>query len=376
MQNQPPYGGPGPAGQNPYTPPTAAGAGTAMGAPVAVGGNYSPAPSVAFKFAFIQDGNAQVFGKQGEVNPHYLVLNNFPISMGQIIDTDTRDNSVIVQVSHGYTLAHELHTLLQDEQFIAIQARNMKGRELELAIDRHASRYAAEVRRAALQAEGRADALALLECPLCRSVLDLSDMTPSQYVFCRFCTSIFQPGAIRAEADEYRNCDECGLFGRNLSYTEFYFYFLLIVYGFSSNKRHMCDNCAGGLFWKMLLINFIFVLGVPAAIWVKIKSSSGRDPELARLPEANKLAGNGRAQEAQAIYQQMHQHYPDHPGLLFNEAHGHINANDVPSAVHCLQRALQGCSTYRPAHVLLEEVQTLLGAAPQGHGPQGYPPAG
>ncbi|MEW6496745.1 MAG: hypothetical protein AB1589_30115 [Cyanobacteriota bacterium] len=156
----------------------------------------------------------------------------------------------------------------------------------------------------------------------------------------------------------YRLCDECGMFDRVKSYTEFYFYFLLIVYGFYYKRRHVCDNCASAIFWKTFLLNLLFVIGVPSSLWIKIKSMIGRDPYLKQLATANSLSKKGNFQRADKLYNQLSKQYPEHPGLLMNEGLGHLQGKDTAGAVYRFEQALKSCSNYYPVIKRLYQLQT------------------
>jgi hypothetical protein len=140
-------------------------------------------------------------------------------------------------------------------------------------------------------------------------------------------------------------------------HTEFYFYFLLAVWGFSSNRRHVCDGCAHGLFVKTLSANLLFVLGVPNAIAIKLRSLKGRDPRLKQLAKANKLALAGRFDQSTPLYREMHQQLAGHPGLLYNEALGYLQHNRTDEGVKMLEASLQSCGNYHPVIRMLAEAQ-------------------
>ena len=139
--------------------------------------------------------------------------------------------------------------------------------KLERHVDRYSSKIEAERYKEALIKEGRGSEYRVVECPCCSATVNLSEYPKTSFVYCRFCETVFGEGLQRLKGvEQYRECDECGFHDRVQSYGEFYFYFLLVVYGFSHKRRHMCDACAAALANKLLAINAIFVLGVPNAI--------------------------------------------------------------------------------------------------------------
>ncbi len=132
-------------------------------------------------------------------------------------------------------------------------------------------------------------------------------------------------------------------------YTEFYFYFLLLVYGFSYKQVHLCHSCAHKTFLKTLGLNLIFIIGVPSAIWLKVKSMMNRNPQFEGLAKANALAKAGRPMDAEPYFQQVLAQNPRHPAVLMNRAIGQINGGDKNGAVACLQESLRACNHYLPA---------------------------
>lgn len=306
-----------------------------------------------FKFTFVRGGNAaSVFAKDGMVVQEGLLLDGMQMAMPCVADTETRGKRLFITLDGNQYINPEIAAFME-EGYLVLEVRSPSARQIEVAIDVFASHIEAQQRYAQLQAQGRAEAYRTIPCAFCGATIDLSDLPQSEYCYCRFCSTIHHYSGQLSHADNYRICDECDMFDRNQAYTEFYFYFLLIVYGFSHSQRNMCDNCAGGLFWKTFLINFIFVLGVPSAIWVGIKSKTGRDPSLATLPSANKLALAGKTQDARQAFAALAQTLPNHPGLLTNEARGYFETQDAATAQQYLQAALAACPNYVPAQTMM-----------------------
>jgi hypothetical protein len=348
---------------NPYAPPTHAPhpqGGWMVQAPVA-------GPATPFKFTFVRNNRAaSVFAKDGLVTPAGLVLDGKPLPMQHVRDTKSRELRLSLTLAYPESLHPELQGYVMNGVLV-LEVRSPGARPIEMAIDRIASHAEAEAHRQQLFAAGRGHEFRVVPCPTCQATIDLSSMPQTPYYYCRFCGTVHhQQGPLRG-AGAYRTCDECAMFDRNQVYTEFYFYFLFIVYGFMWSRRHLCDNCARDLFWKVFLINFVFVLGVPSAVWLRIKAETGRDPALMDLAGANRLASKGRAAEARQRLARLHSVLPDRPGLHVNEAVGHARAGDRQAASACLQAALAACPSYLPAH---EMMQRLVG------GPQaGWPAA-
>lgn len=314
------------------------------------------ADGLHFKFRFVRDGQARgLFAKKGTATDSELALGNEILSYSDIVDTATRDNRLILTVSTAARLSEKLTKALVKGSVIAIEVRRANALELERHIDRARSILEAEKHRQRLAATGRDSLFRTITCPECESLVDLSELDETPYVYCPFCDTIFTdelqtltPGIT------YRVCDECGLYGRIRGYTEFYFYFLLVVYGFSYKRRHVCDNCANTIFRRTLLLNLIFLIGIIPSILVKTRSLIGRDPALKELPKANALARKGHFEEAAFIYDRLYEAYPEHPGLLMNEGVSHLLGDDAEGASDYFRRALRACSNYLPVLDLMQ----------------------
>jgi len=160
-----------------------------------------------------------------------------------------------------------------------------------------------------------------------------------------------------SNSDTYSICDECQMYDRLRGYTVFYFYFLLVVYGWSMKRRFVCDTCATNIAQRALLTNLIFLLGVPSSIYMWIKAQTGREPYFQDLAKANKLARKGKFKEADEIYDRLFSLYPDHPGLMMNKGLGHLHGKDGSGGMNFLTRSLRACANYFPSIQLVQRIQ-------------------
>jgi hypothetical protein len=118
----------------------------------------------------------------------------------------------------------------------------------------------------------------------------------------------------------------------------------------------MCDACAGRLFWKVLAFNALFVLGVPPALWLKLKSMKGKPESLKSLARANKLARKGNHREADAAFAEISRQLPDHPGVLYNQSLAHFLGDDARGGARHLEKCLAACPNYLPALALAQKL--------------------
>lgn len=318
-----------------------------------------PVKELSFKFKYVRDGQATgLVSQKGVANDRELILGEESLSYDTIVDTTVRDKRLVLVLSSGVQLGKKLSEALIDGSAVVLEVYKNKAAELEKHIDRICSQREVEKNRKRLMAEGKEDLFQTETCPECQAIIDLSELDKTQYIYCRFCETVFtREQQVITKGSVYRVCDECDMFDRVRGYTEFYFYFLLIVYSFSYKKRYVCDNCANKIFLKTFFTNLIFILGIPSSIYLKVKSLQGRDLYLRNLAKANSLSQKGRYQEASEMYNQLHVRYPEHPGLLMNEGLGHIMGNDPEGGFHCLERSMKACSNYLPALQLMYKIQ-------------------
>jgi hypothetical protein len=314
-------------------------------------------PDFQFKFKYISTSNGRPKGfssKKGRATATGLVLDGEQLPYTSIYDTAVRGNRLIMVVASQ--IPPSLGKNVRQGAF-AIEVSKIPVRTLEQHIDRAASHQRAHVRSEEFKRQGK-KFIAVI-CPHCQAVVELNDLPETPYIYCRYCDSIFnRQNQVITKGTEYCLCDECQMFGRVHEITEFYFYFLLVVYGWRYKQRFVCDSCAHKIFIKTLLANFIFILGVPVSIAQKIKSMSGRDPNLRPLGKANQLLLAGQYQKAAPLYQQFYAKYPDHPGLRMNEGIGHLNGRDAKGAIMQFECALRACANYLPVIQLVQKLSS------------------
>lgn len=313
-----------------------------------------------FRFQYVNKSGRPTgwWSANGSLTEEAIQLKKHSLGYQAILHSTCRDQRLILTVDPRQVNNEELAEHLIDGNGLVLQVTKAQARDLELFIDRISSRHLAEAHRQALEREYKGHEFRSVVCPHCESTIDLSLLNKTSFVYCRFCETIFQEhGDLKTLGTTYRLCDDCGWFDRVQGYTEFYFYFLLIVYGFSWKRRYLCDNCVKGVFWKVLLINLIFVLGIFPALWMKIKSLRGRDKDLKKLAQANAIGKQGKYEKSDSIFAELRERYPRHPGLLYNESLSHLKGKDGTGTWKRLEEALQGCSNYAPTVRLMNRLQ-------------------
>jgi hypothetical protein len=311
-----------------------------------------------FEFRYVRGGQTAFGKRHGAIGPAALTVDDTEVPYEQLLDTTCRGQRMILALGGGVQAGPRLGKFLLEGGALVIHPLKLDARQLERAIDRRVSAHQSELRRQDLIARGMGHLVRTMPCPVCKATVDLSGLDHTRYTYCPFCESLFtDDGRDVTDGRVYRTCDECGLFDRIQQYPEFYFYFLLVVYGFSYKRRFLCDACAHRLFIKALAINFIFLLGIPTAVWVKVKSVRGRAPGFESLADGNALARRGRYQDAAPLFAEALRSHRDHPAILMNQALGHLAGGDQTGAARTLARSVAACNNYVPVLQLMQPAQ-------------------
>lgn len=311
-----------------------------------------------FKFSYV---NAfTLFSQKGTASPTAINLHGVEIPYIYLVETATRDNRFVLTVAPNTPLDAKMKKRLQENRFLVLQLAKDKAKALKKYVDHYGSAVWAENHRQQLAGAGKESLFCTVVCPHCGATIDLSELERTAYVYCPYCASILNYNQqIISNSDVYDICDECNMYDRVRGYTVFHFYFLLVVYGYSVKRRFVCDACATSLAQRTLLLNLLFLLGIPSAIYMWIKAQSGRDPYFKDLARANKLARKGKYQEADEIYDRLFSLYPEHPGLLMNKGLGHLHGKDGNGGITFLMRSLKACGNYRPTAQLIQRLRQV-----------------
>lgn len=306
-----------------------------------------------FKFAYAV-GQKVKRGGVARLQDDALWLDDEPLDYELIHNSVSRGSRLALSLDTEVELPKKLAEATSEDGVVVVVPTSIGARTLEIEIDRRCAIREAAAKRAALERDGQTHLIRVETCRVCQSEIDLSGLDETQYVYCRFCDSIFSlDGGPVLDGANFSICDKCGMFARIQRYSEFYFYFLVLVWGWRSKDRYLCDDCANGLFFKTLLVNLPFLLGVPNAIWIKIKSMKGRDPALKGIGRANRAARAGRYSESDPLFSAILDAWPEHPSILMNQALGHMIGGDISGARVHLLRALVSCNHYLPVRRLL-----------------------
>lgn len=323
----------------------------------------------------------------------YQLLNNKGQPTGMTRSKGTFDGKTLSLKNHTIHVENILHAEARFDRLL-LAGRDGDGKEsafgivcgaapakqLARAIGRAGTGARAEQRRAALRAQGREHEFNVVECVHCNALVDLSGFADSPQAWCSACGSLFtRDGTGPADEGKYHHCDSCGFYSQPQDFTEFYFYFLLVVYGFRYQKHHFCHTCMRAKAWMMFGVNLPFVLGVPVAVTQLGRSyfgGSSRSATFKGLDKANALAKKRRADEAAREYESILERHSMCGGIYFNEALAFIRTGQFDQAITAADNALLVAANYIPARDMLaacyqatgraEDLEQLIAQWPKG----------
>lgn len=332
---------------------------------------YSPESAFRFKFQWVNEsGNATGFtAKKGHFDGENLVLD------------ETEIPDIIIGHLELFGTRLVFTVLGEDDEpiLLAVEIRGKKiAEKLKSILDINRSTRWAELHKEQLEKEGRAQDYRTKICQCCDATLILTDMPTTAQCYCHFCDTLVTIQTASSgqgeetklldeelldEEEELQICTECGFFSKSQHFTTFYFWFLLVVYGWQHGSRYCCPACMRPNAWKMFFGNLIFILGVPNAIIQLSRAYSGNKSHhaFAGLDQANILASRGDLTEAIGIYRDILREVPYSAGLKYNIGIALKQQNDTARAVQAFSGALNDCSNYVPAYHALHECYLELG---------------
>jgi hypothetical protein len=320
--------------------------------------------TISFKFKWIDDeGNEQgFFAKKGSFDGETLQLDDAAIPVVAIVEVEFRDRFMFVSV-----MTEEKEPTLLGFAIVSGSAQRLKEE-----MGRARSSAWARMHREELEEQGTGHTYREAQCPHCQAIIDLTGMEPTPQVNCDFCNTVSTidttprpDGTMGPSAAEkqYRICDECGMYSKPRKFTIFYFYFLLVVYGYYSQPTWRCPACMRGEAWKMLFGNILFIIGLPVALAQLFRSYGGTDigglyPGLDR---ANLKARSGNFEGAIADYRVILEKQPVSVGVKYNIGLAFLHDKDESGAARMFEFALRDCANYQPAAGMLAQCYESLG---------------
>ena len=311
-----------------------------------------------FKFRWVDDnGNETGFlKKSGWFNGETLQLDDMPIPVAALTDVQIYDQRMVIAG-------------IDEDGDVAMSVVRLYGvppQQLKSVIDISRSANWAELAKEQLEKEGRGHAFRSEICPRCSATLILTDMPRTPQLYCHFCESLTtfeSAGAVIPNEQDYKLCEECGMYSRPRKFTVFYFYFLVVVFGYHQRITWRCPACMRGDAWKMLFGNLLFVVGVPVAITQLVRCYGGgiTGGPTAGLDAANLKARKGDVLGALDGYRVILENVPVCAGVKYNVGLALAQQGETGRAAESLRLAFDDCSNYVPAYRVLAACYEELG---------------
>lgn len=317
--------------------------------------------TLEFKFHWVDEqGNAQGFlAKKGQLDNETLALDDTKIPVPAILEVEVRSDYLIFSV------------MTNEPEPGHLIIKTGKTKQLKAELGRLRSAAWAAAHREQLESEGQGHTFREVTCPSCAAVIDVTNMEKTPQISCGFCHTISTIDVTDAGEDPqpatiergFQICDECGMYSKPRQFTIFYFYFLLVIYGYRYHTTWRCPGCMRGEAWKMLFGNLIFVLGVPVALVQLFRSYGGTDVGglHSGLDGANLLARKGELERAVGSYRTILNQRPINAGVKYNIGLALLSQERHGDAARIFESALADCSNYQPAAIMLAACYDQLG---------------
>jgi tetratricopeptide (TPR) repeat protein len=319
----------------------------------------SPENPLAFKFQWMNDkGQATGFTRtKGVFDGATLTLGDKELPVAIILGVVTRGERMVLNLP------------TEDGQVtgagLVLTSKHVTDR-LKEALDIARSATWAEQHRKQLAAKGAGHRYRDAKCPNCGATVVLSDMPKSPQLYCTFCETLSFTDGNDVPVEQlrhYRLCDDCGMFSKPRKFTIFYFYFLLVIYGWHSRTTWRCPACMRPDAWKMLFGNMPFVLGLPVAM-TQLARSYGGDVgggPFAGLDAGNRAARAGNFPQAIEKYRTILDRQGHAAGVKYNLGLSLLNQGDKRRAAETFRLSLEDCANYAPAYHRLRGLYEELG---------------
>jgi hypothetical protein len=291
------------------------------------------------------------------MNPHQatidedgIVLNEEKIDFSDIYEVKWHDEQIAIEFYPYMALSKTLtDNIIRPTTALIIGIEDDMMTEVQQLLIQYLTTYQLHQIKNELENQGRVDEFRAEQCPVCKAMLDLTGYTPTNYIYCKHCETIFdklrQP---IPHSQNYKICPACDTYGRVQKFTEFSCYVLKNERRFGVTQHEFCDTCAERLVDKILWKNALFLLGLPSTILMRTKAAENRSAFYAELSKANRYAQDGKFKEAEDLYMLMMLRNEKHPALWFNHGLVYLYAEDYVRALQLFKRALEYCSNYKP----------------------------
>jgi|GEM_PF-1976577 len=325
--------------------------------------------TLPFKFYFWKEtGGVNFFSQNGEARENELVLNKASLPYDAIVDTDLNYDRLLIAFRPSTSLNEKFGKLTTGNsvlQLVKPTFAKVKMQDVKKFIDRVRSYSRVEESRLRLADEGNEHLFHTAICPVCKAMVNLSELDETRYIFCTFCESVFsQKNVTLTNGEKHSHCERCGMYSQPRRSLDFGLTFLIFAYRLTTRYYEVCDSCASRIFWRnffsnIISANIMFPFVFPILLLPRLTTLHRRDSVFPMLDKANSLARKGQTKEASELYRQAHKIAPNHPGLLMNEGMTHLMVGNDSNASKFFEKALQSCANYLPVIQFVARLQSM-----------------
>ncbi len=311
-----------------------------------------------FRFRFINrwGSAATLFSANGRVDrENGIDLGGSQLQYDDLSDTLLDGNRVGLVLKPYLTLTRPLTDQLQaNSTVLVIEIMDDFAFNIKSAIDQNRTSLAMEQLQHAGEAMGKPNLFRKIACPECYAQTDVSNLA-SPWIYCHYCETIFnQFQQTLGKSEKYRLCPICQYYNRVQLFPEARFYFTPKESRASYQEIECCDTCAQRLYETIVWKNAPFLFALPATWYLRFMYTDDRDPALAELAQANRLAQDGDLKQADVLYSSMVLRNENHPGLRYCMGRAYLQSGDNKKAFYNFREALEACHNYEPARKLLQ----------------------
>jgi len=310
-----------------------------------------------FKFKEINDNGQPtgLFSTRGAVTPHALVLGNDQVPLANVIAAEGHTHNLVVRwYTDSGAVSHH-----------AFRVTSGGVKNVLRRINQACSHAKAGQRREQLDLENRAGEYRQWNCPHCHSAVDLSGCEETPQTWCPYCDALYTLAAgAPAEEPSFSCCDQCGLYSQPKPFTVFYFWFVFVAFGYEYQIKRMCNVCMRKEVWKMLAVNFLFVVGtIPTLVQIfrAYFGGSNLSSTFRELDAGNVAAQKGDFAGASALYERVLEKQPHSAGVFYNLGLAQYQAGNLDHSASALTASLNACINYSPAFVALSNLLETTG---------------
>jgi len=316
---------------------------------------------ITFQFRFLKpNGQSNPFiKKEGSVNRDGLILDGQRVFYRDIYKVSRHHNTLVIDMLPFPALGGGLHRYMVEETSALVLKISGFAKPVQSILNRRISASRIKDRKMGMAPEEIKEQFRRENCPECDAAIDLTGLKETSYVYCEFCSTIFDHYGYPIPGGNYYGiCPELNIYDRLDDYKEHAFYAFRRQQHSYVRKYYCGDTFAHLVIHQHLWKNLPYLFGFFGNLFQLLKMERNKFPDYIQLKTANLKALQGNIREAEFFYDQILHRIKGHPGIFFNLGMAHLRAGDKSQALHFFEKSLQVCSNYGPTVHILEKYRS------------------